>query len=93
VSNVTGIKAAGKKAPLKSSRKGQLLAKLNAMYTRGYSDGINFIGAELGKPNGVLMKDGRIARIVYDPAPAKPETETPAPSGELTQCDGPDSYE
>jgi hypothetical protein len=72
VSNVTNIKAGGKKPPMPSSRKGQLLAKLNGMYTRGYSDGINFLGAELGKPNGVLMKDGRIARIVYEPAPEQP---------------------
>jgi hypothetical protein len=78
VSNVTNIKA-GNKLPLKTSRKGQLLAKLNGAYMRGYNDGINFLGAELGKPNGVLMKDGRIARIVYDSAP--PKAETPAPIG------------
>ena len=71
MSNVANIKS-GRKLPLKSSRKGQLLAKLNGAYMKGHSDGINFLGAELGKPAGVLMKDGRIARIVYEPAPEQP---------------------
>lgn len=76
MSNVTNIKAGGKKPPLPSSRKGRLLKTINDMYVRGYNDGINFLGAELAKPSGVLMKDGRIARIVYEPAPAAP----PAPN-------------
>ena len=69
MSNVTDIKA-GKKPPMPSSRKGQLFEKLKDAYMRGYNDGINFLGVELGSINGVLMKDGRIARIVYEAAPA-----------------------
>ncbi len=92
MSNVTSIKS-GRKLPLKSSRKGQLLTKLNGAYLKGYNDGINFLGAELGKPAGVLMKDGRIARIVYEAAPDLVYDAPAPPVGELTQCDGPDSYE
>ncbi len=86
MSKVVDIKSGGKKPPLKSSRKGQLLAKLNGAYMKGYSDGINFLGAELGKPSGVLMKDGRIARIVYEaaPAPVDPPPADPAPPAPST---------
>jgi hypothetical protein len=53
----------------RNERRGKVPDAIAEAYQSGYADGINFLGMRLAEPAGVLMKDGRIARIVYDPAP------------------------
>jgi hypothetical protein len=59
----------------RNERRGKVPDAIGKAYQSGYADGINFLAARLAEPDGVRMKDGRTARIVYDPAPS---TDDPA---------------
>jgi hypothetical protein len=67
-------------------RRGKKMDALQKAYQGGaafgYNQGVNALAAKLASPEGVLMKDGRTARIVYEAAPAAAEAPaTPAPLG------------
>ena len=47
--------------------------QLRANYMKGWNDAYTQLWNDLQRPEGVPMKDGRIARAVIEPAPKEPE--------------------
>lgn len=61
-----------KASSARNERRGKDKDAMLKAYQAGHQAGINMLAAELAKPAGVLMKDGRVARIVYEAAPEQP---------------------